>query len=119
MRGHHLEGVVLVDEKNRQAAAGARAPEVDHLGAGGLDHLLQRRLPLRHFGESKRIARPDHVAAIERSELQSRKIAYKMLLQPVETVLLDENPQQMLRDRITVILQPLRSEFGIYLSKIV
>ena len=116
--GHHLEGVVLVDQQNWQPAALGLAGVLDRLGSGRLDDSLQRRLPLRVFIEAQRVAGANDVAAVERRKFQAGQLFCKGLLERFDPDLLDQDPEQVLDDGRAFVLQSFLGKDRVDLSEI-
>ena len=94
--GYHPQGVALVDEQYREAAAGGLAGEVDDVAADRLDHGFERCLAFRVFVEAQCVGGSNDVAAVEGRKVDSRKLLDERLFERLNADIFNEHPKQML-----------------------
>jgi hypothetical protein len=96
-----------------EAAALAGAVVVDHGAAECLDHLLEVEIALGMLFVTESVARAKYVAAVERANAEAFERAHHAILQLLQAVILDQNPEEVLvGEALWVVVQALLRERG-------
>ena len=115
---NHSQGVALVNGENRKAAATGLPREVHHRRAQNLDQPFQRPLSLRIVGELQGVSRTDEIAPVEGGQPDAMQRTGDQFLQSVQSIILDENPEEVLGVGVTLIFQPFLGEVAIHFCAI-
>ena len=96
---------------DREAAALAGAVVLDDLAAERLDQPVQVEVALGVLLVAEAVARAQDVAAVEGADLEPLERALHLLLQLVEAVVLDQDPEEVLvREALLLVVEPLLGE---------
>ena len=113
MLADHGHGVAFIDGEDRETAAAGFAFKIHERRAQSFNQHLQGLLALRVVGNVQSLRGAHDVATVERSDLYVGELASDVAAKPVQAVVFDQDPKQVLGFRVPAVLQAFLGQVGV------